>query len=348
MMLDLPRFSSAEIACLNRLARRGGVHTVRFMESAWSLRLDACIADSSRPTLIQPYHLTIDFGGCRVVLAVETAVLGEVLRTVDPGADPLDLPEPLLLALSEVAAETLIQDLQTPSGKAVRFIAAGMDCPADAGPYRIAISLHRGNTGIEGVLMLDARGLAALADLVEHLPESHDVAAEWDALPLPLPLEIGWVDLPAVDFAGLAKRDIILMDETTLRDDGRLIVRVHPTAAIRARLDGSILCIEGIARTTMNDDSTTPSAETQAVEGTEPLLDSLDQVEVRLTFDIGQQMLTLAELRKLCPGTCFDLGRDPRRAVNIRANGRLVGTGELLQIDDHIGVRISSLAGAAE
>lgn len=348
MILNLPRLSAAEAACLNRLARRDAPHAITFLGTLWSLRLRPLPSGDRGVRLVEPYHLTVDLGGTAAVLAIETAVFRDVLRSIDPGAEVGDVPEPLLLALAELSAEGLLEGLQSALGSAVRLIAAGADRPPDAGPHAFAIALRRegGDAEVAATLALDERGLEAIADLVDRLPGSPDVDPDrWADLPMPLRLEVGRVDLLAGDLAGLTLGDTILMDETSLLESGRLRVRAHSRAALSARLEGSTVIFEDIVRTTMSDDSANPPAEAQSADASEPLLDTLDDVEVRLTFDIGHLTLTLAELRALAPGTSFDLGRDPRRAVNIRANGRLVGTGELVRIDDHVGVRIASLAG---
>lgn len=348
MILDLPRLSAAEAACLNRLARRAAPYAITFMGARWSLNLRPLPSGDRGVRLVEPYHLTVDLGGTAAVLAIETAFFRDVLKTIDPGADGDDVPEPLLLALAALAAEDLLDGLQSVLGSAVRLGAAGADRPPDAGPHALAIDLRRegGDAAVAATLALDERGLEAIADLVDRLPRPPDADAErWPDLPVPLRLEVGRVDLPAGDLAGLTLGDTILMDETSLLESGRLSVRAHSRAALTARLEGSTVIFEDIVRTTMSDDSESPPTEGQSADASEPLLDTLDDVEVRLTFDIGHLTLTLAELRALAPGTSFDLGRDPRRAVNIRANGRLVGTGELVRIDEHVGVRIASLAG---
>lgn len=74
----------------------------------------------------------------------------------------------------------------------------------------------------------------------------------------------------------------------------------------------------------------------------EPL--DVDAIPVRLTFDLGERTLTLAELRRLQPGETFDLQRPLADGpVMIRANGALVGTGTLVELDGRVGVTIGTL-----
>jgi len=70
---------------------------------------------------------------------------------------------------------------------------------------------------------------------------------------------------------------------------------------------------------------------------------SFDAIPVRLSFDLGEIHLTLAELRALQPGQTIRLGHPVASAVRIRANGALIGEGELIEIDGLLGVSVSQL-----
>ncbi len=56
--------------------------------------------------------------------------------------------------------------------------------------------------------------------------------------------------------------------------------------------------------------------------------------------------MTLSEIRLLQPGQVLDLGKPLASAVNIRANGTLIGLGELVEIDGRLGVSVAMLAEA--
>ncbi|HZH56873.1 MAG TPA: type III secretion system cytoplasmic ring protein SctQ [Burkholderiaceae bacterium] len=87
---------------------------------------------------------------------------------------------------------------------------------------------------------------------------------------------------------------------------------------------------------------TEPEPNTEDHVSEEPL--DLDAVPVRLSFDLGDRTVSLAELRCLQPGAVFDLQRPLSDGpVMIRANGALVGTGELVDLDGRIGVRVGTL-----
>ena len=71
----------------------------------------------------------------------------------------------------------------------------------------------------------------------------------------------------------------------------------------------------------------------------------LDDLPVRLVFELGRVELSLGELQRLAPGALVPLGRPPDEPLDIMANGRRLGRGTLVQIGDSLGVRIVSLAG---
>jgi flagellar motor switch protein FliM len=64
-----------------------------------------------------------------------------------------------------------------------------------------------------------------------------------------------------------------------------------------------------------------------------------NELPVRLTFELSRIELSFAELQELQPGYVFSLA-DGGPAIAIFANGVAVGSGELVRIGDHLGVRV--------
>jgi type III secretion protein Q len=70
----------------------------------------------------------------------------------------------------------------------------------------------------------------------------------------------------------------------------------------------------------------------------------LNDLPVRLVFELGRVELSLGELQRLAPGALVPLGRPLDEPLDIMANGRRLGRGTLVQIGESLGVRIVSLA----
>ncbi|MDR0417960.1 MAG: FliM/FliN family flagellar motor switch protein [Puniceicoccales bacterium] len=66
----------------------------------------------------------------------------------------------------------------------------------------------------------------------------------------------------------------------------------------------------------------------------------LEKMSIVLTFETGRQKITIGELEKVKEGYTFECGNSIEAPVTICANDMPIGTGELLDIDGRIGVRI--------
>lgn len=76
----------------------------------------------------------------------------------------------------------------------------------------------------------------------------------------------------------------------------------------------------------------------------EPIgLDNLLEVPVRVTVQIGQSRMTLADLVKLGPGSLIPLDREAHEPADILVNGKVVARGEVVTIDSTYGVRITTV-----
>jgi flagellar motor switch/type III secretory pathway protein FliN len=71
-----------------------------------------------------------------------------------------------------------------------------------------------------------------------------------------------------------------------------------------------------------------------------------DALGVVIDFDLGRMSIPLAQVQTWQPGTVVSLeppALDAGVEVTIRANGQVIGIGDLVRIDDRIGVRITRL-----
>lgn len=70
---------------------------------------------------------------------------------------------------------------------------------------------------------------------------------------------------------------------------------------------------------------------------------SLDDLPIRITFDVGDKVLTVAQLRELTVGDTLRLDRPATEYVTIRAQGAVIGRGHLVEIDNRLGVALDQL-----
>ena len=79
-------------------------------------------------------------------------------------------------------------------------------------------------------------------------------------------------------------------------------------------------------------------------EGSSMGLESLLDVPVRVTVQIGRTRMNLGELVRMKPGTLLPLDREAHEPADVLVNGKVVARGEVVTIDHSSGVRITDLA----
>ena len=79
-----------------------------------------------------------------------------------------------------------------------------------------------------------------------------------------------------------------------------------------------------------------------------PLLEQgdLEKLELNITFELPGLRLPLAECARLAPGYTFTLSADAANLpVTVRAGGRAVALGRLVDVGGTVGVQLTQLAG---
>jgi flagellar motor switch/type III secretory pathway protein FliN len=70
---------------------------------------------------------------------------------------------------------------------------------------------------------------------------------------------------------------------------------------------------------------------------------ALADVPIELTIEVARFSMTLAELVKLRAGEVVASGRALGETAVLRAHDRVIATGELVEVDGEIGLRVISL-----
>lgn len=323
-----PEVSRDELSHRNVLCRRRQPWTVTWLEREWRFRL-------LPPTRVPPAvrYLHLEWGGAQVVLGLDESVIQAITDVALPGRSLLSWPQDVAMAAIEFSAELMSLAVESASRKSLHCVDWRGSRPADAGIERYAWRADSDGHCLEGDIWLDAVGCRYLAAQLRERSTGGepDTGTAWDALPIPMALVLGWVDLAAGTLPQIEARDVLVLDECLLSRGGQeLMVHLGNHLGLRCEIDGPALrVLEGVKE--IMSDATVSMAAGGGV---------LDDIPVRLTFDVGEREISLGDLKSLLPGYVFNLGRDPKSVVSIRANGRLIGEGELVDIEGRIGVSV--------
>lgn len=72
-------------------------------------------------------------------------------------------------------------------------------------------------------------------------------------------------------------------------------------------------------------------------------LDPLFEIPVTVSAILGRARMPVGELLKIGPGVLLELDRRVGEAVDIRVNDRLVARGEVVLVDDRLGVTMTEI-----
>jgi type III secretion protein Q len=239
-----------------------------------------------------------------------------------PASELLDLEPGLQLAFMEAVCAPFFGYLESKFG-----ILAGLEGTDDARPILppgklLAFSVYEsGKPWIRGQLGGEEPLFQALGLFFAQVPLTGSEA--FVSIPALVRLEVGRTLLSLQDFEALDLHDAVLLDDT------------QPAVAVADRLRYSAR-IEH-PHIILGEIMSTPA---QAAESSGRIQD----IPVRLVFEVGQLEIPFGELQQLRPGYTFTLGSPVEAPVTILANGKAIGSGELLDINGRLGVRVTELS----
>ncbi|HXV31094.1 MAG TPA: FliM/FliN family flagellar motor switch protein [Sinorhizobium sp.] len=152
----------------------------------------------------------------------------------------------------------------------------------------------------------------------------------------------GYAVLPLRDIRNLSMGDAIVIDaaagETVLAVTGERHVAACTRSAAGVTLTEPLLSRpRGPTRHFMTNETIDLE-----LEGA-PQPSSISDMPIKLVFDAGRFELPLAELEAIGEGHVFPLERAMSEAVEIVAQGRIIGRGEIVAVDGLAAVRITAL-----
>ncbi|RWB97832.1 MAG: YscQ/HrcQ family type III secretion apparatus protein [Mesorhizobium sp.] len=223
--------------------------------------------------------------------------------------------------LGETIAIASIEQDSVLDQTALAFVLAGKD-------ETIGCALHTDSVGlaVRAGRFLDAIGKAR-----------PPVPAEF---PLPVCLWRNALTISHGDLQSLQPGDVVLFDDE--EEEAALVIaeRLYGPAVLTASGPQLLAAPTAIAGSkwewTMNQD--TPPHADQALEEA-----TLDELPVTLAFELGRTAMPLGEVRQLAPGAIVPLANVTKETVDIIANGKRVGRGEIVRIGESLGVRIARM-----
>lgn len=336
--LRLPHRERAHVQACNAIAQRASGLPLTLEGRAWQLTLRPRYEPVPPLEEDSSWYVRASWDGVPFELALPAGCAQAWLGARFPGLDLPQLPDSFVAAVLERACDSLSAALETGRHATLQIEDLVRDAGSEPGLDHVfdleAVSEGR---ALRARLSTGALGLALLADQFAHLQLARRDLALTN-LPIRLRAELGATWLDARRLAQLQCGDVILVEHRYGAAEDALWVGCS-AGGFQATVDGASLVVQasfasGADRMREEEDSPQSGHD----------LASIDDLPLRVVFDLGEVALTLGELRELQVGQTLDLGRSLSQAVRVRVNGTLLATGELVEIDGRIGVTLSALS----
>lgn len=257
------------------------------------------------------------------------------------------LPDDLAMALASVALSNLLSDL----GQALdgTFACTGPRLAEPPGGALVSLQAEAG--AVLASIALQHAAQDALRERLQAMPSVSRWSGADDAA-VRVQAEFARVEFSIEELRSLRRGDVALLPPGC--DPSAVVVRSAASgrALATGQCDGGTVTVATVMGERMQDDDFDDQADDSLAdfgdgddEQTEAPASALDveALPVELSFGLGTQNVTVAQLRALAPGFTFVLDGPGAGEVVIAAGGQEIGRGELVQIEDRLGVRIARL-----
>jgi hypothetical protein len=318
-----PNFSPFPFGRLRKLSRRDAA--IESMLARWvavrqpGARVAALAGGAVRATLVETIARVPDphaalaevrCGGMSIGLAASSRPVRALAQHLLGGPDELDAPRPLTVAEHAIWALVLAAAIADLGIAAEVWPLDGRAPDGDAVTVAFAVELP-GALGGPGAMTVTA---SFPPDVIVRAPPARALHA-WS---LDLPVLIGRCALPRASVARLAARDVITLEPRLELIVGAGAIGLSATSgAVEARV---------------------------ATEYVPRHVAVIDDASLEVTVQLGTTRMSLRQLGELAIGQIVPLGRPLAGPYEVRAAGRMLGHGELVDIDGELGVRIVSIA----
>ncbi|MDQ8726881.1 type III secretion system cytoplasmic ring protein SctQ [Bradyrhizobium sp. LHD-71] len=335
-------YDQPDLAVLNACSVRRG--SFKGLVEGLPIEFDLSPIHATRsPAANLDFEAIVSWGEASARVRLACANVLRLLDLIEPGLSE-DLPgEPTLSLLIELALAPLFAKIERSSGTSLAVRSPSRRAsndPAASDPRSHWLVFHGklDGTPFELVFEFDGRAFESFAALLQHAASARRPLAETSA-PIIALFSAGTVRLPVRVLQDLHHGDVLIPDEFPFERGEVVLTFGHRYQAIAHLKEDGAQVRSALQRIKFVQEINTMEAKSapRAVET------ELGDLEIQLTFELGRQIVELDQLRTIAPGYVFPLGRSPDDPVDIVANGRRIGRGEIVRVGDGLGVRLIRL-----
>lgn len=333
--ISLPRYTSTQKRLLNTLRlNRYSIECPLFDRS-----VTAYCAHSDDQMTVTGYSMSLFFecAGMQIAVSIDQDSVQSLLNAP---LNPSDLPQIILQAQFLQVLNPTLSHLESYFPGEIELKKIDLNTSQQAHkslPVNIPIKIQGLDTPCQWLFSFDESFAKALLNKNWPHNDIEKNQHRYLELPVPISLWIGSTDICLSDFQCLETQDLILFDNSYSQEK-QLVIKTKGAGQYLATMNpDNTLSLLNALENTMSDIIDEP-----LVEETDTITqEAINELPVRMSFYMGETQITLEKLQSLDKGYLFDLGLDLSSAAIIKANGKTVGRGRLVDIDNRLGIQIT-------
>ncbi|WP_461536767.1 type III secretion system cytoplasmic ring protein SctQ [Spongorhabdus nitratireducens] len=345
--LPLPRLATEQVRLDNLICRHGEPFDLQLGKHHVEVRLQP-----AGPSHDYKYRIDFQQDDTTQSLRLSEQCFDLILPGKLTAENAVKMPEELMLAALSYSFDQALGQLAQTLGIQFAIQNAGTDQQHhDAAEAGVLLEIRTDEGFTSGFLTYTP----LLEKLLEQMPAA---AAGWQPdITVPVYCRAGESTINGEELKSLGTGDIVLMSHCDFEDESTVKVSIANHLLFDGSLSGNTITLGERVHNAMEESEEMASPE-EALEAQHEMVDdmehmaeesaaeapvNLSELPVQLTFDIGHKEISLDELQRCRPGMTFELDRDAESPVIIRANGKIIAECELVQVNRHIGARITRM-----
>jgi len=155
-----------------------------------------------------------------------------------------------------------------------------------------------------------------------------------DQMPVVISVNLGCLQFSRKEILALEAGDVLILDKTVVRDKALLPgkLNIAPDFQSSVTIDEKQVVVKEELEKIV---SKLPKKTKRKV--------NFEEVQLDITFEYGEKRISFSELKKIGPGYVITLDKDATESMDILANGRRIGLGEIVQVGSRTGIRVLKL-----
>jgi len=250
------------------------------------------------------------------------------------GANISELPKNLVAAACDLLLETLVGAEPGLDTLVVSKVAMSRSFDISQQAFRASIEIDSQNLDVYCV---------GKASSLDNFLKKHGQKASFDSgVLLPMTYRVGQTALSLSEANQLRVGDVVLLSRAYISQQSCAVTVLNHPLWLAKFEDNTLTIIQSWDRSmTEHDEQTVAPSEAMSTADTQESHEqALDALPITINFELPGENMTIGDIQTLTKGHTFILGEAADSKVSVVVNGKVCGSGQLVNVEGRLGVQL--------